>query len=180
MILVKGGVTIAKGFVANGIKAGIKKSGKPDLALLYSEVPAVAAGAFTSNRFEASPVKVSKLHIRNKTHQAIIVNSGNANCANGKSGDKKAALMTECIAEGLWLDKREVLVASTGIIGVPLPDEVPGQVGRRGEGRQGGQDQDEAAAPARDGEAEAEGQEAQARPGPSEGGDDGGEAEGPP
>lgn len=121
MIIVKGGVTTAIGFVANGVKAGIKKSGNKDLALIYSEVPSVAAAAFTTNKFEASPVKISKLHIKNKTHQAVIVNSGNANCANGKDGDRKAVSMTECIAKSLWLDKREVLVASTGIIGVPLP-----------------------------------------------------------
>ena len=121
MNIVKGGVTAATGFVANGVKAGIKKSGNKDLALLYSEVPCVAAAAFTTNRFEASPVKISKLHIRNKTHQAVIVNSGNANCANGKTGDKSAVRMAGCAAKGLWLDGREVLVASTGIIGVPLP-----------------------------------------------------------
>ncbi|MDO8525001.1 MAG: bifunctional glutamate N-acetyltransferase/amino-acid acetyltransferase ArgJ [Candidatus Omnitrophota bacterium] len=121
MIIVKGGITTAIGFVANGVRSGIKKSGRNDLALLYSEVPCVAAAAFTTNRFEASPVKVSKLHIKNKTHQAIIVNSGNANCANGKSGDKKAALMADYAAKSLWLDGRECLVASTGIIGVPLP-----------------------------------------------------------
>jgi glutamate N-acetyltransferase/amino-acid N-acetyltransferase len=121
MIVVKGGVAAATGFVASGVRAGIKKSGNKDLALLYSEVPCVGAGAFTTNRFEASPVKISKLHIKNKTHQAIIVNSGNANCANGKEGDKRAVLMTEYTAKSLWLDKCEVLVASTGIIGVPLP-----------------------------------------------------------
>ena len=121
MIVVKGGITAAIGFVANGVKAGIKKSGNKDLALLYSEVPAVAAAAFTTNKFEASPVKVSKLHIKNKTHQAVIVNSGNANCANGKEGDKRAVSMADYTAKGMWLDRREVLVASTGIIGHPLP-----------------------------------------------------------
>ena len=121
MIIVKGGVATATGFVANGVKAGIKKSGNKDLALLYSEVPCVAAAAFTTNKFEASPVKISKLHIKNKTHQAVIVNSGNANCANGKTGDASAVLMTEYAAKSLWLDKREVLVASTGIIGSPMP-----------------------------------------------------------
>ena len=110
-----------KGFLASGIKAEIKKSGKADLALLYSEVPAVAAAAFTTNRFQASPVKVSKAHIKAKEHQAIIVNSGNANCANGRIGDKDALKMTEFIGKALLLDKKEVLVASTGIIGVYLP-----------------------------------------------------------
>ncbi len=121
MIIIKGGVASARGFVANGVKAGIKPSGNKDLALLYSEVPCVAAGAFTTNNFEASPVKISKLHIKNKTHQAVIVNSGNANCANGRTGDAAALAMTECVAKNLWLDRREVLVASTGIIGCPLP-----------------------------------------------------------
>ena len=121
MVIVKGGVTTAIGFVASGVKAGIKKSGRKDLALLYSEVPGVAAAAFTANVFQASPVKVSKLHIRNKTHQAVIVNSGNANCANGSAGYKNALLMTDYVAKSMWLDKREILVASTGIIGCPLP-----------------------------------------------------------
>lgn len=123
MIIVKGGVTTPKGFLANGIKAGIKHSGRKDLALLYSEVPAVAAGAFTTNRCKASPVKVSQAHLNSKIHQAIIVNSGNANCANGRSGDRDAATMTESMAKLLGLDRRMVLVASTGIIGMKLPIE---------------------------------------------------------
>ena len=123
MIVIKGGVTAPKGFLAGGVKAGIKKSGRKDLALLYSEAPAVAAASFTTNRFQASPVKVSKLHIKNKTHQAIIVNSGNANCANGRIGDKDAVKMTEFICKPLLLDKKKVLVASTGIIGHYLPME---------------------------------------------------------
>lgn len=121
MNVVKGGVTTPKGFLASAVKAGIKKSGKLDLALLYSEVPAQAAGAFTTNMFQASPVKVSKQHLANKTHQAIIVNSGNANCANGRIGDKDAVKMTEFIAKTLLLNKKEVMVASTGIIGKYLP-----------------------------------------------------------
>lgn len=121
MIIVNGGVTAAKGFLANGVKAGIKKSGKKDLALIYSEIPAVAAASFTTNRFTASPVKVSRANLRNKTHQAIIVNSGNANCANGKRGDRDALEMAELTAAGLGIVNREVLVASTGIIGKPLP-----------------------------------------------------------
>ncbi len=121
MKIVKGGVTRALGFLANGVRAGIKESGNKDLALLYSEAPAIAAGAFTTNRFQASPVKVSKIHLKNKTHQAVIVNSGNANCANGKTGDKFAGLMTDYVAKATGLDKKEVLVASTGVIGQALP-----------------------------------------------------------
>ena len=123
MNIIKGGVTSPKGFLASGVKAGIKKSGRADLALIYSEVPAMAAAAFTTNRFQASPVKVSKAHLKAKEHQAIVVNSGNANCANGRIGDLDALKMTEFIGKALLLDKREVLVASTGIIGVYLPLE---------------------------------------------------------
>ncbi|MBI5123916.1 MAG: bifunctional ornithine acetyltransferase/N-acetylglutamate synthase, partial [Candidatus Omnitrophica bacterium] len=121
MIVLKGGVTAPKGFLASAVTAGIKKSGNPDLALLYSEAPAAAAAGFTTNRFQASPVKVSKDHLKNKVHQAIIVNSGNANCANGKVGDDDALKMTEFIARTFLLDKKECLVASTGIIGQYLP-----------------------------------------------------------
>jgi len=119
--VIKGSVTAPKGFLANGIKAGIKRSGRKDLAIICSEVPAVAAAAFTTNKFQASPVKVSKLYLKNKTHQAIIVNSGNANCANGKIGDRDALLMAEFIAKALAVDAEEVLVASTGVIGKYLP-----------------------------------------------------------
>lgn len=121
MKIIKGGVTAPKGFLAGGVKAGIKKSGKLDMALLYSEVPAVAAASFTTNRFKASPVKVSREHLKYKTHQAVIVNSGNANCANGRVGDKDAVTMAELAAKPLLLAKKEVLVASTGIIGHYLP-----------------------------------------------------------
>jgi glutamate N-acetyltransferase/amino-acid N-acetyltransferase len=121
MKIIKGGVTSPKGFLASGVKAGIKKSGRLDLALLYSEVPAVAAASFTKNRFRASPVNVSSIHLRNKHHQAVIVNSGNANCANGAVGDRDAVRMAELAAKRLGLDRKEALVASTGIIGHYLP-----------------------------------------------------------
>lgn len=123
MIIVKGGVTTPKGFLAGGVKAGIKKSGRKDVALLYSPTPAVAAASFTTNRFKASPVKVSAKHLSSRTHQAIIVNSGNANCANGKKGDADALAMTNFAAKALDIKKEEVFVASTGIIGKYLPVE---------------------------------------------------------
>ena len=123
MITIRGGLTAPKGFLAGGVKAGIKVSGRKDLTLLYSEVPAVAAGAFTTNRCKASPVKVSQMHLKGKTHQAIIVNSGNANCANGRTGEKDALDMASKAGKLLGLDKRMVLVASTGIIGRKLPIE---------------------------------------------------------
>jgi glutamate N-acetyltransferase/amino-acid N-acetyltransferase len=103
------------------VRAGIKKSGRPDLGLIYSEIPAVAAGTFTTNVFKASPVKVSIANLKNKMHQAIVVNSGNANCANGRQGDLDAFSMADSIAKGMALERSEVLVASTGIIGHRLP-----------------------------------------------------------
>ncbi len=121
MKIIKGGVTSPIGFAANGIKASIKKSGRKDLALVCSEVPAIAAAVFTSNRFQASPVKVSKTHLKNKTHQAVVVNSGNANCANGRIGDRDALSMAGFVAKAMAINKEEVLVASTGVIGKFLP-----------------------------------------------------------
>ncbi len=116
-----GGVTTPKGFLANGAACGIKQSGKKDLAILYSQVPAAAACAFTTNVFAAAPVRLSKAHLRARFHQAIIVNSGNANCANGSLGDSDAKAMAHAAAKGLALSDRNVLVASTGIIGRRLP-----------------------------------------------------------
>lgn len=135
MKIVNGGVTAPKGFLASGIAAGIKASGKKDLALLYSEAPAVAAGAFTTNRFKASHIKVCISHLANaKCHQAIVVNSGNANCANGPSGDHDSGLMAHLAANELSLKNSEALVASTGVIGKALPvarikKAMPGLVG---------------------------------------------------
>ena len=123
MIVVKGGVTTPEGFLANGVKAGIKKSGRKDLALIFSEVPAISAAAFTTNRFQASPVKISRAHLKNKAHQAVVVNSGNANCADGKRGDKAAFAMTAFVANALGLHNAEVFIASTGVIGKRLPIE---------------------------------------------------------
>ena len=141
MIIVKGGVTAPKGFLASGIKAGIKYSGRKDLALLYSEVPAYAAGAFTTNACKASPVRISMSHLKARTHQAVVVNSGNANCANGAAGDRDAIRMAASAAKALCIDPISVLVASTGIIGRKLPVEkiekalpslVSGLSGRKG------------------------------------------------
>ena len=114
MKVIKGGVTSPIGFAASAVKAGIKRSGRLDLALLCSEVPAIAAAAFTKNKFQASPIKISRLHLKNKTHQAIIVNSGNANCANGRAGDRDASKMTELTAAALAAYKEEIQAASTG------------------------------------------------------------------
>lgn len=118
---VQGGVTAPKGFLASGIHCGLKKSNlKKDLALIYSEVPAVAAGMFTKNKVKGAPIAVSKDHLSNKKAQAIIVNSGNANTCNGLDGLNKAKKMTCIQAKELNLKADDVLVASTGVIGVPL------------------------------------------------------------
>lgn len=116
----KNAITLAKGFKSQAIAAGIKKSGGLDLALIYSEVPASACGMFTKNKFAAAPVKLCREHLASKKAQAIVVNSGNANCYTGKPGMETAKNIVCLSAELLGIDKRMVLVASTGIIGRPL------------------------------------------------------------
>ena len=123
---IQGGVTAPKGFLAAGIACGIKKR-KKDLALIYSEVPAAAAAVFTRNRLQAAPVLVTKEHIRSGAARAIIANSGNANCATGQRGLKDASQMASDCAAALGVKPKEVLVASTGVIGRFLPMEVVGQ-----------------------------------------------------
>lgn len=108
-------------FKAHGIACGIKISGKPDLALLYSEIPACACGLFTTNKIQAAPVIIDKSHLKANAHQAIIINSGNANCFTGKKGLEDAKETTQYVADALGLHKNAVLVASTGIIGKKLP-----------------------------------------------------------
>ncbi|MGL4674639.1 MAG: bifunctional ornithine acetyltransferase/N-acetylglutamate synthase, partial [Wohlfahrtiimonas sp.] len=89
-IIQDGNATSAKGFLAAGVKAGIKASGNYDMALIYSEAPAVAAGAFTRNAVRAAPVTLSELHVKSDNVQAIIVNSGNANACTGDEGYRNA------------------------------------------------------------------------------------------
>ena len=109
------------GFKANGVACGLKKSGKLDLALLYSEFPAVAGAKFTTNSIIAAPLIVCKKHLKSaKKFQAILVNSGNANCFTGKSGLQDAFAVAGCIARELKIAKNSVLVNSTGIIGKRL------------------------------------------------------------
>jgi len=117
---IKGGVTAARGFQASGIRCGIKKKGE-DLALIYSAVPAVGAAVFTTNKVQAAPVKVSGKHIKAKQHRAIVVNSGNANCCTGKRGVTDALKIVSSAACELKVNPEKILIASTGIIGQPLP-----------------------------------------------------------
>ncbi|MGE0267195.1 MAG: bifunctional glutamate N-acetyltransferase/amino-acid acetyltransferase ArgJ [Candidatus Omnitrophota bacterium] len=123
MKITKGGITQAKGFKANGIWCGIKRSKKEDLSLVVSDHVANTACVFTKNSIVAAPLTVCKKHLKNNKAQAVIVNSGNANCFTGKSGYRHAEKMTELTAASLNIKVSDVLVTSTGIIGKPLPIE---------------------------------------------------------
>jgi glutamate N-acetyltransferase/amino-acid N-acetyltransferase len=112
-----------KGFSAVGLAAGIKKNKGRDLALIYSEVPASVAGMFTRNRVAAAPVLLSKERVAGGVARAIVANAGNANCCTGPRGLDHARAMTAGVASRLNLDDAQVLVASTGVIGAPLPIE---------------------------------------------------------
>ena len=116
-----GGVLAAKGFKAGTATAGIKVAGGPDVALIWSEVPAHTAALFTQNSVVAAPVQLSQTNCRDHNVRAIVVNSGNANCMTGAEGKQHAQQMAEDTAELLGIQSGEVLVASTGIIGKPLP-----------------------------------------------------------
>ncbi|PIU40744.1 MAG: ornithine acetyltransferase [Candidatus Omnitrophica bacterium CG07_land_8_20_14_0_80_50_8] len=121
MKIIHGGVTAPLGFKANGIACGIKKSKKRDLSLIVSEKICNAAGAFTANKVQASCVVVTRERLKDARAQVIVANSGNANCMTGKSGFENTKTVASCTARILKLDKKDVLVASTGVIGKPLP-----------------------------------------------------------
>jgi len=121
MQIIRGGVTQPKGFKAAGLHCGIKRSGKPDLSLITAVKPCVAAGVFTKNSVKAAPLLVSMAHLQNSKAQAVIVNSGNANCFTGNFGLLYARKTTELIAKLLGIKTQDVIVTSTGIIGKPLP-----------------------------------------------------------
>ena len=117
------GVTAVPGFVAGGIACGIKPSGDPDLALVATEdaTAVVAAGVFTTNLAQAAPVQVSRRHLANGRAFAVVLSSGNANAATGEPGRRDAARMCELAAQGRGLATDDVLVCSTGLIGIPMP-----------------------------------------------------------
>jgi glutamate N-acetyltransferase/amino-acid N-acetyltransferase len=124
-ILPEGNVTSPKGFRAAGVCAGLKRSGAPDMALLVSDTPAVAAGAFTNNAFAAAPVRYDRdILAQGGRVRAVLVNSGNANACTGPQGDLDARAMAEYAASVLGVPSATVLVSSTGRIGVPLPMDV--------------------------------------------------------
>ena len=120
----EGAVTRAQGFSACGFTAGIKESGLPDLAMLVSDRPATAAAVYTQNQSTAAPVHVSKVHTKNGSLRAVVVNSGNANCATGEQGMADAREMTQLAAERVGCIAEDVFVNSTGIIGHYLPMEL--------------------------------------------------------
>jgi len=120
---VEGGVTAPAGFVAAAVAAGLKKSGRADIALLAASRVVPAAAVFTTNLVAAAPVVVSRGHIAGGTARAVVTNAGNANACTGEPGLADARAMAAATAEALDCAVEEVLVASTGVIGVPLPVE---------------------------------------------------------
>jgi glutamate N-acetyltransferase/amino-acid N-acetyltransferase len=121
--IASGTVTSPQGFLAGAVKAGIKSQEELDLAVLCSEKPCVAAGVFTTTAIKATPVILSQKHLKNNSAQAVVVNSGCANACTGDAGMADAVDMARSVAEKLGLSTEDVLVASTGVIGVPLPME---------------------------------------------------------
>jgi len=109
------------GFKAAGIAAGIKKTQAKDLALLYSETPAVAAGVFTQNRVKAAPVQISLERVKSGKAQAVLINSGSANACTGRRGLEDARRLSRLLSAALKTHPDKVLLASTGVIGKPLP-----------------------------------------------------------
>ena len=117
----RGGVTAAKGFLASGVHVGIRKNKeKKDLALIWSEVPCVAAAVYTTNRVKGQTLIVTQEHLADGRAQAIIVNSGNANTCTGEEGLKAARRMAELVSQYLPVKTEDVVVASTGVIGQQL------------------------------------------------------------
>ena len=123
MKTITGGVCAAKGFKASGVHCGIRKNRtKKDLALIYSENVATAAAVYTTNLVKGAPLTVTKKHISDGKAQAVICNSGNANTCNA-NGIEVAEKMSELIANELKINANDIVVASTGVIGQPLPLE---------------------------------------------------------
>ena len=113
-------VTSPRGFVASGVAAGLKASGRPDLGLLVSEAPASAAGLFTRNAFAAAPVEICRRRLLDGTARAVVANSGQANAGTGPAGLEDAEAVTAMVASALGVEATDVLPASTGVIGPRL------------------------------------------------------------
>lgn len=122
-----------KGFSAAAVQAGIRYKGRLDLGLIYSDRPAITAGAFTTNRVKAAPIVLDIERLRQGRAQAVIVNSGNANACNGDQGMEAARMVSGLVADHLRIDEDLVQVASTGVIGEqidtgPFVNAMPGLV----------------------------------------------------
>ncbi|MFC1927251.1 bifunctional glutamate N-acetyltransferase/amino-acid acetyltransferase ArgJ [Chloroflexota bacterium] len=136
-----GSITSASGFLAGAVHAGINGKGELDLAILCSEVACGAAGVFTTNHIKSAPVILSRRHISKGLAQAIVANSGCANACVGERGLIDALGMAKLAAAKLGISPEEVLVASTGVIGVPLPmDRISAAMPRVKLTRKGGHD----------------------------------------
>ncbi len=121
--VISGGVTAAAGFSAGGVHCGIRKNKtKPDLAMIYSDKPCSAAAIYTTNLVKGAPILVTKKNLKNGRAQAVLCNSGNANTCNA-DGIEKAEKMCALAGEALGISPEDVIVASTGVIGQPLPIE---------------------------------------------------------
>lgn len=110
-----------KGFQFSAVEAAIKKPGRKDLALIFSEVPATACAVFTVNKVKAAPVLISEERIKSGTARALLVNSGNANACTGEMGMTVGRETSHLVAEGLNISDEAVQVSSTGVIGVQMP-----------------------------------------------------------
>lgn len=117
----EGGVVAPLGFLASGVSAGLKSGGKRDLALVVAEKPVPAAAVFTTNKVAAAPVVVSRRHVADGLVRAVIINAGNANACTGAQGERDARAMADELAGALTSAPADVVVASTGVIGVPMP-----------------------------------------------------------
>ena len=143
---IKGGVTAAKGYEAASTAAGIKYQGRTDMALIYSQVPCVSAGTFTTNVVKAAPVKWDRQIVDGDAGvQAVVVNSGIANACTGEEGMGYCKETAEAAAKALNIDAAGVLVGSTGVIGMQLPmqklvDGIQVLAGKKAEGLQSGHD----------------------------------------
>lgn len=119
---IEGGVTAAKGYQAAATAAEIKYKNRTDMAMVYSEVPATVAGTFTTNVFKAAPVIWDRSIVKGKgTAQAVVVNSGIANACTGEEGDRCCQLTAAAAAQALGIQTDDVLLGSTGVIGMQLP-----------------------------------------------------------
>jgi glutamate N-acetyltransferase / amino-acid N-acetyltransferase len=117
-------ITDVTGILASGISCGIKKDGKKDLCIIYSRYKAVAAAVFTKNKVKAAPLLINMENIKDGYIHAMIVNSGNANSCTGEDGRLNATKVLESAAKHLSLPPKELLIQSTGAIGIPLPMEI--------------------------------------------------------